>query len=267
MKDGFMKYGADGERPEAYVSNPRSSHPSGQVIVIHEVWGFTPFIQRVCERLSHSGFLAVAPLLYWRDKELFSPTTLREGLDAVWDLSLEERYRPAKLAAAMREKRPSKEAESMLKVLYDMGFRKRILQDVTSLADSLKTQSAHPRIGVLGFSMGGKLAIQLAAGFPGLLACVAYSAKPADSATVKRIQCPVQLFYGKDDLFMTRDLPEFVKDSMRNAAELALKIYPQAGHEFFDETNRGYQAAAAMDAWGETVDFFRRKLSGKDVKS
>jgi carboxymethylenebutenolidase len=264
LKDGFWKYESNGERAEAYCSSPKARRSAGQVIVIHEVWGFTPFIQRVCRRLSQSGFLAVAPLLYWRDKELFSPTTIREGMKVVWGLSLEERFRPAKLAAAMKEKHPSKEAESMLSILYERGFRRRLLQDVTSLANDLKRQSGHTRTGALGFSLGGGLAMQLAASFPELLACVAYSAKPADSGTVKRIQCPVKLFYGKDDAFMIGGLPELVKNFMRHGPELSLNIYPQAGHEFFDETNKGYRAAAAVDAWKDMIDLFQRKLSGKD---
>jgi carboxymethylenebutenolidase len=249
LRDGFFKYETVGGRAEAYVSNPRAGRPVGQVIVVHEVWGFTPFIRRVCERLSQAGFVAVAPLLYWRDKELFSLRTIREGLKLVWDLPLEDRYRAARLTAAIRERRPSREAASMLQVLYDRGFRKNVLQDLDSLSRSLKKESSRSRIAALGFSMGGKMAMQLAAGFPELRACAAYSAQPADRSTLERIRCPVMSFYGNKDTFMTGGLPKFVKDSMSSKTELTLKLYPGAGHEFFDDTSQEYREVAAKDAW------------------
>ncbi len=203
----------------------------------------------------------MAPILFWRDKQLFSPDTIREGMGMVWDLPLEERYRPAKLGAAIRKRRASRKAASMLRALYDRDFRRRILEDVTHLAMHLN-KSTELKTGALGFSMGGKLAMQLAASFRELKACVAYSAEPVDLATVGEIRSPIMLLYGRDDAFMTRKLPEFVRDSMKSDAELTLKVYPSAGHEFFDETDlAGYGVDAATDAWKMSMDFFRRNLS------
>jgi len=262
LKDGFFEYTSDKKRAEAYCSNPKAGPLLGQVIVIHEVWGFTGFIRNLCGQLSRQGFRAVAPVLYWRDKLLFSPEIVREGTKAVWNLSLEERYQPERLEAAIRKGRVSRETESMLRTLYDRRFRDALLSDLLSLAKRLKRGSPDSRTGAMGFSMGGKLAMQLAAGFRELAACVAYSPEPARGTTLRRILVPMLLLYGGEDRFMMRDVPAFVKDAIDGRKEIELKIYRSAGHEFFDNTNvRDYNKAAAEDAWESSVDFLRRNLS------
>ncbi len=261
MADGFFRYLAHGERAEGYRADPKSGVPLGQVIVVHEVWGLNGFVKEVCGRLAGEGFRAVAPVLYWRDKELFSPKRMVEGMKVVWDLSLEERYEPEKLDEAMRKGRASEETRSMLRMLYDRGFRSKLQRDVLSLARRLRKDDPKSPMGVVGFSMGGKLAMQLAARFQGVAACVAYSAEPALGGPAEKIRSPLLLLYGCEDGFMMRDLPAFVRGAIENGTELDLKTYPSAGHEFFDRSKGEYRAAAAEDAWTTAVDFLRKKLA------
>lgn len=232
--------------------------------MIHEVWGFTPFIRGVCKRLSHQGFRAVAPVLYWRDKELFSAEKIRDGMRAVWDLSLDERYKRTRLEAALKKGRASSEAASMLRILYDKRFRSRLLHDLLSLASCLREEHPDLRMGTIGFSMGGKLALQLAGSYPELAACVTYSAKPLLGPEVGKIRSPLLLLYGSEDSFMLRDLPAFVKEAVDKGKEFELKVYPSAGHEFFDNTTMGdFRAVAAQDAWETSIGFLRKCLSGR----
>jgi carboxymethylenebutenolidase len=262
LEDGLIHYRAFGGQAEAYLSDPEGGSPVGQVILIHEVWGFTQFIKDSCERLSRQGFRVVAPILYWRDKGLFSAGALREGMKAVWHLSLEERYQRPELEAALKKGHASPEAASTLRVLYDKRFRSKLLRDLESLAAGLREQRPDLRMGALGFSLGGKLALQLAGGHASLAACVTYSAMPVLGPTLRRIRSPMLLFYGGEDRFMLRDLPTFVKEAAHGGTELELKIYPSAGHEFFDHTDRRqFRAAAAEDAWRRSTDFLRRRLS------
>jgi len=261
LEDGFVNYLTTDGRAEAYRSAPRSGRPLGQVVVIHEVWGLTRSIRDACDRLSQSGFLAVAPLLYWRDKELFSPKRIREGMRLVWGLTLEERYRPRLLAAALTKGRASKETRSMLGTFYDKDFRRLLLKDLRSLVRHLRKESPGLRTGAVGFSMGGKLAMQLAGTFPDLAACVAYSAEPVRGAALAQVRSPMLLLYGSEDRFMTRDLGAFVQEAVARGRALDLKIYPSAGHEFFDPSKKKeYRADAAEDAWDALTDFLLKRL-------
>ena len=150
----------------------------------------------------------------------------------------------------------------MLRTFYDRGFRRLLLQDLRSLANHLRKESPDLRTGALGFSMGGKLAMQLAESFPGIAACVAYSSEPARGAAVAKIRSPLLLFYGSEDRFMTRNLGAFVQDAVTKGRELMLKIYPSAGHEFFDPGNKKeYRAGPAEDAWDTSTDFLLKRLS------
>jgi carboxymethylenebutenolidase len=238
-----------------------SGNPLGQVIVVHEVWGLTQAIRDACDRLSGDGILAVAPVLYWRDKRLFSPKRIRDGMRLLWDLTLEERYQPRLLAAALTEGHASKETASMLRTFYDKGFRRQLLQDLRSLESHLRKESPELRRAAVGFSMGGKLAMQLAGSIPDLAGCVAYSAEPALGTDVSKIRSPMLLFYGSEDKFMTRNLGAFVKEAVDRGKELELKIYPSAGHEFFDPGNKKeYRAGAAEDAWAASTDFLLKRL-------
>ena len=262
MADGFFEYPADGGRAEAYRADPRSGDAVGQVIVVHEVWGFSGFIKDACGRLAREGFRAVAPVLYWRDKELFSRKRMVEGMKVVWDLSLDERYVSEKLDAALDQGRASPETRSMLTQLYDGGFRTKLQHDLLSLARRLRAEDPKLPMGVVGFSMGGKLALQLSAEFPDVSACVAYSSEPALGGAARKIRSPTLLLYGGEDKFMMRGLPSFVGDLIEGGTELALKAYPSAGHEFFDRSRRReYRVAAAEDAWATAMAFLKKELS------
>jgi len=264
LKDGFVNYPTKEGWAEAYRSDPKSGRRLGQVVVVHEVWGLTPSITDACDRLSRQGFLAVAPVLYWRDKELFTPERIREGMRLVWDLTLEERYQPRLLAAALTKGLASRETGSMLRTFYDKGFRRLLVQDLVSLAGHLRKESPNLRIGAMGFSMGGKLSMQLAGSFPELAACVAYAAEPPRGQALAKIRSPLLLVYGSEDRFMTRNLGAFVQEAVSKGRELELKVYPSAGHEFFDPGNKKeYRKGAAEDAWASSNDFLLKRLSTK----
>ena len=264
LEGGLVSYPTRDGQAEAYRSDPNSGRPLGQVVVVHEVWGLSRSIRDACDRLSRRGFVAVAPFLYWRDKQLFSSERIREGMKLVWDLTIEERYRPRVLAAALRKGHASEETGSMLRTFYDNGFRRQLLQDLNSLASHLQKENPDLRTGAMGFSMGGRLALQLASSFPGMAACVAYSADPVRGAALAKLRSPLLLLYGSRDTFMTRNLGAFVQEAVAKGRELELKIYPSAGHEFFDPGNKKeYRAGAAEDAWGISADFLLKRLSAE----
>src|SRR5258706_5836923 len=51
----------------AYVSRPASAS-AGNVLVLQEIFGLTPFIRGVCDWLSTHGYFAAAPDLFWRQQ-------------------------------------------------------------------------------------------------------------------------------------------------------------------------------------------------------
>jgi carboxymethylenebutenolidase len=52
---------ADGHEIAAYVARPEGDAPWPAVLVIHEAWGLNADIERIADRFSAAGYLAVAP--------------------------------------------------------------------------------------------------------------------------------------------------------------------------------------------------------------
>lgn len=259
MNEGFASYQSNGQVAKAFCVRPGG--PRASVVVVHEVWGFGQHIQDVCRRIGSLGFTALAPLLYWRDSALFGPSTIRSAMNIVWDLSLPERYDRPKLESTLREKKASEEDGRLLRTLYDGAFRSRMLDDILSIAASVGGDGR--RVGAIGFSMGGGLVFRLAAQFRQLRACVAFSAEPPTVQTIRRIRSPILMFYGSDDLFMTRGVPNFVNNAITHGTDLAIKTYPSAGHEFFNPADSGYNESAANDSWELSAAFLNRLLGGR----
>ena len=247
------------EAAEAFFLRPK--RPVGAVIVVHTVGGFTKHVEETCERLAGLGFVASAPFLYWRQRDLFTPERIREAMKVVWDLEIQQRFDKRILARKLATKGASKEVASLLRILYDRAFRVTILRDLTALAETLDRDTG--AVGAIGFSMGGKLAIQLGTRFNRLRASVAYSAEPPARATVSKVRSPILMFYGGRDDFMTSGVPAFVGDALRAGVDLTLKSYPSAGHEFFDPMKRDYDQIASGDAWRMTAEFLLRRVARK----
>jgi len=248
----LFRYASGDDAAEAFVVEPAQSR--GSILVIHEVWGFNGYVRAVCARLARCGYAAYAPILYWRDKRLFSAERMREAMNVVWDLPLEERYDRRKMERAIEEKRADRTTATLLRTLYDRSFRSKMLGDVVALATLVSGQLGG--IGTVGYSMGGGLSLRLAAEFPRLRACVVFSARPPGDEFLERIRAPMLAMYGSRDDFMTGDLPAFVRSAIVHGRELTLKTYPSVGHEFFDWTKAGgREKEAAEDAWRATQEF------------
>jgi carboxymethylenebutenolidase len=119
------------------------------------------------------------------------------------------------------------------------------------------------RIGVVGWCMGGGLALQLAVHEPRLAACIVnYGALVTDPAAIAAIRCPVLGNFGADDRGIPPSAVQAFEKAMQAAGkQVDIKIYPGAGHAFENPNNsQGYRPQAAADAWKRTLDFLHRTL-------
>ena len=259
--DGFTTHRWGGTESRVFQALPESATAS--VLVLHEVWGFNRFVEEACRRLCELGYAAIAPLLYSEQSDLFDPETIRSAMDVVWELSLEERYDRSALLSATRRKGASEKVTRLLDKLYDEEFRASMVRSIRWLAESVASEGRS--LGAIGFSMGGGLALRLAAQSRLLQACVVFSAEPPGLDAIRMISSPVLAFYGTDDAFMTSAVPRFVRESIECRTELDLKTYQSAGHEFFDPGNAGYDPRAASDSWDLTIRFLDRRLRDPHV--
>jgi carboxymethylenebutenolidase len=222
----MVQFPNNGGSTDGYLSIPESGNGPG-LIVIQEWWGLVDHIKDVCDRFAGEGFVALAPDLY-HGKTTKSPDEA------------------GKLMMTMR----IDEAEKDL----------RAAADYLAIQDSTTSK----KIGVVGFCMGGALALYTATKNPKIGACVVfYGAHPNVKPDLPNLHAPMLGLYADRDDFVT---PDSVRELERKLKELGkdvqVKIYPDADHAFFNDARpEVYNAGAAADAWQRTLEFLRKNLS------
>ncbi|HEU4509128.1 MAG TPA: dienelactone hydrolase family protein [Pyrinomonadaceae bacterium] len=222
----MVQFPNNGGSTDGYLSVPDSGSGPG-VIVIQEWWGLVDHIKEVCDRFAAEGFVALAPDLY-HGKSTKSPDEA------------------GKLMMALR----IDEAE----------------KDMRAAADYLAIQDAttSEKIGVVGFCMGGALALYTATKNPAIGACVVfYGGHPKVHPDLPNLHGPMLGLYADRDDFVTPDSARELERKLKDLGkEVEIRIYPDADHAFFNDSRpEVYNAGAAADAWQRTVEFLRKNLA------
>jgi carboxymethylenebutenolidase len=227
----------DGEMA-VYDAEPKAT-PRGAVVVLQEAFGVNDHIEDVTRRLAANGYRAVAPHLFHRsgDPEL--------------DYKNFEKIMPQ--MQALTEAGLLADLDASLSYLAEAGF-------------------AGPRIGVVGFCMGGSVAF-LAAARRALGAAVTfYGGGVAESRfgmpplveMAPALQTPWLGLFGDEDQGIPVDQVEALRRASATAAVPSEIVrYPDANHGFHcDARPEAYNEAAAQDAFSRTLDWFERYLAG-----
>ena len=120
-----------------------------------------------------------------------------------------------------------------------------------------------PKVGTVGFCMGGALSLYAACKNPEVGACVVfYGGHPNIKPDVRALGAPVLGIFAGKDTFVS---PQVVAELDRRLTELGkphtFHTYPGANHAFFNEERpEVHDPAAAKDAWAKTLAFLRREL-------
>lgn len=197
------------------------------VIVIQEWWGLVPHITDVAERFAAAGFTALAPDLYHGET-----TTEPDGA--------------GKLMMALNLETAAK----------DLSGAVALLQQTTG----------RDKVGVVGYCMGGGLALVLATQRPDAVAAVApyYGVIPWQSAQPdwSRIEARIVGEYAEQDGFAGPDAVKALEDQLRSLGKDAtLHVHAGADHAFFNDTRpEVYDPEASRIAFERTVELFRAEL-------
>jgi carboxymethylenebutenolidase len=208
-----------------YLSIPEKGNGPG-VVVIQEWWGLVDHIKEVCDRFAEEGFVALAPDLY------HGKTT----------------------------KSPDEAGKLMMAMRIDEAER-----DLTAAAEYLSTHDSvtSERLGVVGFCMGGALALYTATKNPHIGACVVfYGGHPNVKPDLPNLKAPVLGLYAERDGFVTPASVRELEGKLKQLGkEIDVNIYPGTDHAFFNDSRpEVYNAEAAEDAWRRTVEFLRKHL-------
>ena len=228
----------DGVAMPALLALPESGTGPG-VLVICDMYGRAPFYENLAGRVADLGYVALCPAPFHRLAPL-------EGRD----------FGPA------IERRAGTDELEMLADLDAALSWLRARPEVTS-----------ERMAVIGFSMGGTFALNLAASRDDLATC-AFSSFPAGSRrsatpapvpidVVDDISGPLICFWGEDDTTVGMDNVQRLVAAL-GAREIIFHsvTYPHVGHLFMVERPKDERARdAARHAWARMTAFLRRHLA------
>lgn len=221
-----IRFASDGETVDGYLSLPASGRGPG-VVVIQEWWGLVDHIRDVCDRLAREGFAALAPDLY-RGERADVP-------DAA-----------GRLMRELDLERAARDLDGAVRALLD---RDAVLG---------------PRVGAVGFCMGGQLALFAATRNRRVGAVVDfYGVHPRLRPDFTGMDAPVLGLFGEHDAFVTPEAARVLEAELQRAGvRTQFRVFPGVGHAFMNETRPdGYDAEAAAQAWHDTVQFLRAELA------
>lgn len=220
----MIDYPANGGTATGWLSRPTDGGNGKGIIVIQEWWGLVPHIQDVTDRFAALGYTALAP--------------------DFWD--------------GERTTNPDEAGRLFMALNVDDAARK-----LRGAAKALAEHGAQGKVGVVGFCMGGILAVYAVGANPDLIGAAVsfYGAHPKVSPSYESIRAPVLLIVGDRDEWVTPAVGQEQKEKIEAAGNRAeLHVYP-AGHAFFNDARpEAYDAPSARDAWEKVKDFFAKNL-------
>ncbi|MDP2292676.1 MAG: dienelactone hydrolase family protein [Actinomycetota bacterium] len=197
------------------------------VLVIQEWWGLVPHITDVVDRFAAAGFTALAPDLYHG-----SSSTEPDGA--------------GKLMMALNLDQAGK--------------------DLSGAITLLQERSGSPKVGVVGYCMGGGLALVVASQRPDAVAAVApyYGVIPWATAQPDwaAISATIVGEYAEHDDFAGPEATRALEAKLRDLGkDVTMHIHAGTHHAFFNDARpEVYSADASAEAWTRTVDLFRTHL-------
>jgi carboxymethylenebutenolidase len=194
------------------------------ILVVHENRGLNPHIEDVARRFALEGFMAFAP----------------DGLTSVGGYPGDD----------------GKGGE-----LFGKVDRNKMAEDLYAAAVWVKNRpDSTGKLGVTGFCFGGGVANSLAVRMGAdLAAAVPYYGGAPPAADVPKIKAAVLIHHGGEDKRLVDAYPAYADALKAAGVTYEGHIYPGAVHGFNnDATPERYNKAAATEAWGRTVAWFKK---------
>jgi carboxymethylenebutenolidase len=218
----------DRGRFDAYVAKPQGT-PRAAVVVIQEIFGVNAGIRSKCDALAAAGYLAIAPDLFWQIAQCIQldpdvPDQMQQALGL------------------------------MGKFNQDAGIR-----DIEATIRHARTHT--PKVGVVGYCLGGRLAFMTATRTD-VDASVGYYGVGIDGLLGEKhaIANPVLLHIPEEDHFVDKAAQAAMHAGLDDHPKVTLYDYPDEDHGFATEFGDRRSDAAAGLADERTAAFFADHL-------
>lgn len=194
-----VKYG--NRKVETFIAYPESSKNTPVILVIHEIFGMSDWVENVTDEFAAAGYIAIAP-------DLLSGMAPHGG-------------RTSDFAAG-------EVGKAIGKLPPD-----QITADLNAVADyGLKLPSATKKLFVTGFCYGGSQTFRFATNRPDLAAAMVFYGTAPDKESLARVKAPVFGFYGGKDQRIGATIPETIVNMKELGKFYEPVTYEGAGHGF-----------------------------------
>ena len=214
----------------AWVVYPQRKDKAPVVVVIHEIFGLSPWIRAVTDQLAADGFIAIAPDLLTSKNIPGSP----------------ENPSPDTARAAIRT--------------LDGAVVQRQIAAVG--AYGMRLPAARPKYGIVGFCWGGSASFMHAVSAPTLGAAVVYYGGAPSTPLLSSVRAPVLGLYAENDQRVNATIPAADSTLRAQARTFEKEIFAGAGHGFLRAQAEpgGANLMASQKAWPRTIQWFRKYL-------
>jgi carboxymethylenebutenolidase len=212
----------DGRAVETFVAYPESKDKTPVIVVIHEIFGMTDWVQDVADQFAAAGYIALAP-------DLLSGMAPNGGRTPD--------FPPGGVGPAIGKLNPD-----------------QITADLNAVADyGLKLPAATQKLFAAGFCWGGGQCFRFATNRPDLAAALVFYGPPPDKDAMARIKAPVFGFYGGNDARINATIPATREQMKALGKAYEPVIYEGAGHGFMRSGEApdasAANAKARTEAW------------------
>jgi carboxymethylenebutenolidase len=224
----IVEFESNGSHARGYLAVPETGTGPG-VVVIQEWWGLVPHIEDVADRLAAEGFVALVPDLY-------------HGKSAA-----------------------NAEPDEAGKLLMSLNLE-QAAQDMGGAVDYVAAHSTGKGVGVIGFCMGGALALLLGTLRPDAVTAVVpfygLTAWPATQPDWSKMTAAVQGHYAEhDDSAGPAAVAQLQKELGGRGIPVEMFLYPGTQHAFFNDSRpEVHDPEAAALAWSRATRFLHETL-------
>jgi len=226
----MVSFASNGDTAQGYLALPASGAGPG-VVVMQEWWGLVPQIKTTCDRFAAEGFVAMAPDLYRGD--IAEHTEMDKASHLMSTLPMD-----------------------------------RAARDMGGAVDFMLGNAAvrGDKIGVVGYCMGGMLALLVAAQQGEKIGAVApyYGAPLGEGGPDwSGLTAPVRGHYAGNDDFFPPDAVKALEAELRGMGkDVELVVHQGSGHAFMNDANvfGTHDAELAANCWKATAAFLHEQL-------
>jgi carboxymethylenebutenolidase len=231
---------------DTYVYTAAGDGSAPAVIFYMDGLGIRPEMRGMAERLAHTGFFVLLPTMYYRAGE----------------------QPPFDAATALTDPTQQKRLMTLVQSVTNAGA----VKDTTAFLDFLSSDARvkGPKVGCVGYCMGGPLALTAAGTFPDRIAAAAsiHGANVANDhpdsphLLAPKMRGKVYVGVAEIDPWLQPGETDRLNSALQAAGtNYVLEVYPGVQHGFAANGTPMYNRDAAEKHWERITGLFRETLS------